>query len=267
MSINININITNLLRPLIKGEMDRKRFNTRNSLNLEKSLFLTKNKLFMADIALAKSKFNVPKLNPENDYIFINSLETPIEDSSWLSSQSNKLIEEWEEHIKSILIKYSLPASFKDWVEWEVLYGKPNFYPHYNVEALLEIIRNPLEASRICLTSSEKEFFLTLIKFVINSNQGKRKSALKKSYPLLKKAITQSKNTQRRSRVLKTALKTLNMGKKKTYYDYSIEESEKRYITHKTTSKDLATSIFKDDTGKKSALVRQQKERLLKRHI
>lgn len=259
----INLGLKDLMVILLQTQMDYKWFEVRKHLNEESALFLPKSKEFKADLAVFLKEFDVPKLNIGEDYTVIHTSEYEIEDSTWLGGHSNEFINRWETGIKKLLNKHHLPESFRDWVEFNILYGKSKYYPHYNVETILTIIIHPEEAKRIGLTTQEKEFMLYVLRSAVESTKGKRRSALRKSYVILKEVIAKSKNTKRRLRTLKTALKTLDIGKKETYYDYSVGEK----VIHKTTSADLATTIFKDETGKKDVLVRKQKERLLKRHI
>jgi hypothetical protein len=263
MNNNANWSLKDLLQILLKAKADYKWFGTRKVLNEESALFLPRSKEFTADVAVVRKEFNVPRLNPDKDYIVINNTGFEIEDSYWLSGKPTEFINRWEQRIKELIDSHHLPESFRDWVEMSILYEKPKYYPHYNFEAILEILNNPQEANRIGLTTGEKEFILFVLRGAIQSTKGKRETTLKREYSILKGIIAKSKNTRRRLRTIKTSLKTLEMGTKKTYFDEAVGSN----VTHKTTSEDLATRIFKDETGEKAPLVRKQKERLLKRHI
>lgn len=260
---NLSWSVKDLLQVFLNAKADYKWFATRKALNEENALFLPISKEFTADAAVIRKEFRVPRLNHDKDYISIRNTEIEIEDSYWLSGQSTEFINHWEKRIKELIDKHHLPEGFRDWVEFNILYGKTKNYPLYNFNVILEIIKNPQEANRIGLTTGEKEFVLSMLRFVISSTKGKRKSVLKQSYATLKEIVDKSKNTRRRIRTIRTSLKTLEMGTKKTYFDEAVGNS----VTHKTTSEDLATKIFRDETGEKAPLVRKQKERLLKRHI
>lgn len=262
----IDWDIKGVIETLLQINMDGKYFGVRKVLNEEKVLFLQKSKDFANDIAEIKKEFSVPKLNPNMDYILIEQLDYEIEDSNWLTEQGNNIIDRWENRIRQLLDKYKLPISFRDWVEYNVLYGKPKNYPHYNIEEFAEIIRDPQEAHRLGLTTSEKKLLLAGFRQSIKWAKKDEKALLRDHYLKVRNSLLNSKNSRRRSRTVNTAIKSLNMGKKSTYFDSSVGASGKN-ITHKTTSSDLATTVFGDETGKKAALVRKQKERLLKRHI
>lgn len=262
----IGWNVKGVIETLLRINMEGKYFGVRKIFNEENFLFLQKSKDFAKDVAEIRNEFSVPKLNPNKDHILIQQLDYEIEDSNWLTEQDNKIIDRWENRIRQLLDKYKLPISFRDWVEYNVLYGKQKNYPHYNIEEFAEIIRDPQEANRLGLTTSEKKLLLSAFKQLIKLAKDDEKALLSWHYSKVKGALLNSKNSRRRSRTVNTAIKSLNMGKKSTYFDSSIGARGK-YITHKTTSSDLATTVFDDETGKKAALVRKQKERLLKRHI
>jgi len=256
---NVKVVIETLLRINLEG----KYFAVRKVLNEEKFLFLQKSKDFANDITEIKNEFSVPKLNLDEDHILIEQLDYEIEDSNWLTEQGNDKIDRWENRIKQLLDKYKLPISFRDWVEYNVLYGKQKNYPHYNIEEFAAIIRNPQDAHRLGLTTREKKFMLAGFRQLIKWAKEDERAPLKDHYLKVKDSLLNSKNPRRRSRTINTAIKSLNMGTKRTYFDYNADAD----IVHKTTSSDLATTVFGDETGKKAALVRKQKERLLKRHI
>ncbi len=259
----VDWNIKSVLEALLRINLEGKYFGVRKVFNEEKVLFLQKSKDFTNDIAKIKKEFRVPKLNPDKDHILIQQIDYEIEDSNWLTEQGNDIIDRWENQIKQVLDKYMLPISFRDWVEYNVLYGKPKNYPHYNIEEFAEIIRNPHEANRLGLTTREKKFLLAGFRQLIKWAKEDEKALLKNHYLKVRSSLLNSKNPRRRSRTASTAIKSLNMGKKSSYFDSSTRTN----ITHKTTSSDLATTIFGDDTGEKAVLVRKQKERLLKRHM
>ena len=262
----VDWNIKSVLETLLRINLEGKYFGVRKVFNEEKVLFLQKSKDFANDISEIKKEFNVPKLNPDKDHILIQQLDYEIEDSNWLTEQGNDNIDRWENRIKQVLDKYKLPISFRDWVEYNVLYGKPKNYPHYNIEEFAEIIKNPQEANRLGLTTREKKFLLAGFRQLIKWAAKEERALLKESYQKVRIALLNSKNPRRRSRTMNTSIKSLNMGKKRSYFDYNAG-IEGKNILHKTTSSDLATTVFGDESGKKAALVRKQKERLLKRHI
>lgn len=248
---------------LMQALMDYKWFEVRKTLNKEHHLFLIKSKEFKNDVKTFKKEFSVPKLDPHDDYklMYVGPME--IEDSKWLRTHDRNFIDNWERKLTELMDKYQLPPSFHDWVDWNVLYGKPKYYPHYNIEGLLEVMQNPYKTNKTGLTTKEKGLLMELLGIDIKGAKGLKKKLLKQIKPHIIKTAKQNKNQRRRSRTLNTSLKTLAMGNKETYYDYSFNKD----IEHKTTSADLATSIFNDDSGKKAPLVRKQKERLLRRHI
>lgn len=259
-----------LLQTLLQVQMDGKWFNTRNSLNHEKALFLLQDVRFLSDVTAIKKNFGIPKLNPKVDHVEIRSQDFTIEDSDWLRGKSEAFIDEWERQIKVLLTKYGLPLDFIDWIEWNILYGKPKNYPHYNIEVLIEIIKDPEAANRAQLTSSEKELFIAYLGFIVKSAKGKRKNTLKKSFPTLKRSLQQSKNNRRRLRTLGTAMKALKKPKSETSLDMHKGHSGE-YVTKHYSYNRLATEILnvekEEETKKASARLRKQKERLLKRHI
>ncbi len=258
-----------LFGPILQTQMDYKWFNVRKNLNYEKALFLPISKEFNKDILSIKKEFNVPKLSPDKDYHLIMNTEIEFEDSDWLYGKPNLFINQWEERITELLHKYRLPVSFMDWVEWNILYGKPKTYPHYNIETFSEIIKNPQEANRISLTTGEKKLLLEYLRFVIKSTKGKRKSILKKSFIQLEKVINQSKNQRRRSRTLKTSMKTLKVGP----LQRNVQEETYTRNKNKLMYEDIIPNIFtieeeiKIGPKRLNARLRKQKERLLKRHI
>lgn len=251
-----------LAQPFMQALMESKWFEVRKILNEEHYLFLTKSEEFRSDVKTFRKEFNVPKLDPHEDYNLMNVGLLEIEDSKWLRTNDSGFIDRWQRKLTELMEKYQLPPSYRDWVDWNILYGKPKGHPHYNLEGLLEILQNPYKTNNVGLTTNEKKLLLELIGMDIETAKGLKKRILKQIKPHIIKTASQNKNQRRRSRTLTTALKTLKIGSKETYFDYSLGEQ----ITHKTTSTDLATSIFNDDTGKKASLVRKQKERLLRRH-
>ncbi|MBI4035723.1 hypothetical protein HY383_02150 [Candidatus Daviesbacteria bacterium] len=278
MSINnqTSLGFKDLIQILLQTQMDYKWFSVRKKLNYEKALFLPISKEFTKDILSIKEEFNVPKLSPDKDYIFIEGAGIEIEDSNWLSVKPKEFINRWEACITELLHKYKLPVSFIDWVEWNILYGKPKTYPNYNMETFLEIIRYPQEANRIGLTTGEKKLMLELLRFVIKSTKGKRRTTLKKSFVQLEEIIKQSKNRRRGIRSLKTSLIAYNKPEVETYHDTTKgshgEDVTKHYSYRKLVSDhfDIDTeddNEFEEEINKNAAKLRKQKERLLKRHI
>ncbi|MDP4031308.1 MAG: hypothetical protein Q8P60_00380 [Pseudorhodobacter sp.] len=273
---SISWSFKELFGPILKTPMDYKWFGVRKNLNYEKALFLPISKDFNKDILSIKEEFKVPKLSPDEDYRLIMNTEIEFEDSNWLSGKPTKFINKWEKYIKELINKYELPTSFIDWVEWNILYGKPKTYPHYNIETFSEIIRNPQEASRIGLTTNEKKLLLEYLRFIIKSTNGKRKSILKKSFIRLKEVIKISKNRRRGIRSLETSLIAYKKPKTETYHDTSIgkqgKDVTKSYSYRKLAIDHFDIDIeddkeFEEEVVKKAAHLRKQKERFLKRHI
>jgi hypothetical protein len=243
--------------------------NARASFNDEDAEMLHLSKEFKKDRDKIKKQFKIPRLTPQKDVLVI-----PLEkdgqtaesvESSWVNNLNNLQQDKFKKEIESLLKKYNLQPNFYDWAQGYILYGKPPFKPlFFWAYELTDYVINSLDKiEQISLTTSEKKQIMGMFKFVmIRKRPDISKKQLREMCRELKFALSKSKkNTRRRSRTFETALKTLEMGKHRTDYDYALNKD----VARKTTSTDLATKIFKDETGKKAALVRKQKQRLNER--
>ena len=266
MQINIKMNkqkppklspLGQLMQDTLRHDADTKYFGTRKELNQEQLAYLKDDVEFKKEVKDIKKNIKVPKLYPDKDvesFEYENYIDA---ESFWLRNQDKSIQDEFEKRIKSLLNSYGLPIGFYDWLQYLVLYGEPPWIPNYNLELLNDIMNNPEELQRIPLTTQEKRYVRKIAKDNLNI-KGRPTKKIQQFYKSLLLAIAQSKNTKRRFRSLKTAVKTTKLGEEVSEYD-SIENKK---ITRKITSLDLATIIFKDTTGSKSQVVRKQKQRL-----
>lgn len=249
-----------LMQDSLRHVADTKYFGTRKALSQEQLVYLKDDVEFKNEVKYIKKKLKVPKLYPDKDvesFEYENYIDA---ESFWLRTQDKSIQDEFEKRINNLLNNYGLPIGFYDWMQYLVLYGEPPWVPNYNPELLNDIMNNPEELQRTPLTTQEKRYIRKIVKENLNI-KGRPTKKVQQLYKSFLLALAQSKNTKRRFRSLKTAVKTTNLGKEITEYN-SIENVN---ITRKITSLDLATTIFNDVTGSKSQVVRKQKQRLKER--
>jgi len=249
-----------LMQDSLRHVADTKYFGTRKALNQEQLVYLKDDVEFKKEVKDIKKNLKVPKLYPDKDvesFEYENYIDA---ESFWLRTRDKSIQDEFEKRIKNLLYKYGLPIGFYDWMQYLVLYGEPPWVPNYNPELLNDIMNNPEELQRIPLTTQEKRYIRKIAKENLNI-KGRPTKKVQQFYKSFLLALAQSKNTKRRFRSLKTAVKTTKLGKE--INEYNPVENEN--ITRKITSLDLATTIFNDVTGNKSQVVRKQKQRLKER--
>lgn len=231
----------------------------------EKVLLLEKTTPFLSEIKEIRNTFSINLLDPEKDKTIVYYGGKEYDESIWFTKQPQIIQEKFENEVETLLIKYNLPLSFRDWIEKYILYGKPKTNPYINYELVHEIMKNPSELTRLPLSTGEKELVKDCVRYRLGIKK-KPSKYLRKTYQELLDALSKSRNTTRSSRTTKTSIKTLKMGAKHTYFDFALGVSGKK-VTHKTTSTDLATEIFNDETGTKAVLVRKQHQRLKERIV
>ncbi len=262
-----NADFVKLMQLLIKTPLDNRWFKVRKQFNLEKAQYLNDYKPFQKEVIGIRKELGIPKLNPDKDYKNVTYRGLDIEDSEWILSRSDDFINHYETIISNLLIKYNLPASFKDWVDWYILYDKPKHTPLYFMELINTFISNPEEAQRTPLTTQEKQFVKFMIKGYLQLNKLSKKDTPVELKQLLA-TVAKSKNRNRPTRTLKSALKTLKVG---TVYR-ELDEAEYVKRNRKRTYEDIVPTIFSEDEELKqgakrlSARLRQQKRRLLLKH-
>ncbi len=243
-------------------------FGVRSNLNEEIATYLKRDKKFNAEIRDIQTQFKIPSLNPNHDFktiqIEYEGRSVDIEVHDWLESLPPAKREMLEKTITDLIQEYKLPLNFYDWVQDYLLYGKPSYIPSYNFELINQVINHVDEIERFVLTTQEKKFILACFKGIVGNNPQIPKPKFRQAYRELKEILKRSKNIRRRFRTLDTALKTRKMGQIEHRFDFArgLGGEEEH---HKVTSTDLATRIFNDNTGKRSQVVRKQKQRLKER--
>lgn len=249
-----------LMQKVIKNEADTKYFGTRKELNRELLTYLKSDPDFKKDVKKLKDMLDIPRLNPEMDvesFEYDNYIDA---ESFWLRAQEKHVRDTFEERIRYLLSRYGLPIGFYDWLQYLVLYGQPPWDPIYNTELTNDIFNNPEELQRAPLTTQEKKYVRRTVKSAIGI-KGRPSKKVQLLYKNFLKALSESKNTKRRFRSLKTAVKTTKLGDVRSEYD----SFNNKNISKKITSSDIATNVFNDPTGRKSQVVRKQKQRLRER--
>lgn len=244
---------------ILSENADREYFGTRKALN-EELLEHIQGKDFKEKIKSIRRKLSIPRIKFEDDVIEFFWKDDVEVESRWLLAQDESVKNKVDIEVKKAL-EIGLPIGFYNWVQHYILYGKkPKWMPLYNLNIANDIINYPEELNRIPLTSQEKKYIRKSAKSRLGI-KGRPSKRHQEAYSELLQALSRSKNKKRRFRTLKTALKTQELGKTRTVYDSFSNE----YVSTKVNSKDLATIIFNDETGRKSQNVRKQKERLIKR--
>jgi hypothetical protein len=243
-------------------------FSTREKFNEESYYLLTKGLLkesFKQDIQKTRKVIKIPKLDPEVDYQRIIAIEGEMDESSWLYGKNDDFINKFESQVTFLLHKYKLSESFRDWIEMSVLYDIPKYFPHYNVEFMMET--NTQEVKRTPLTSAEKQLARKRLPDMLGFKKRPPKK-LEDEYKTFNKILDSSKNTRRPYRTIKTAHKTLRIGKKD---DLALDETAYQRNAGTITYDDLVSRVYSEDVEEKqgpkklNARLRKQKERLLKR--
>ena len=256
------------LEDIIRGYADNLYFQSRKHFNEEDVILLENNDSFKSSVKRIKKLLKIPRLDPLQDIVIIpitygedGENEGEILKSDWLNSQPLSIQNSFESEVKQLLETYKLQANFYEWFVVYLLYGKPLYTPYYHWELTDFVINNLNRIEEIPLTIKEKRYVLDSFKAFLGKNPDIPKEQKKAAYKELKGILKRSKSKRRRFRTLRTAIKALRLGEVVSEYDYATAKEQKRKII----SEDLATQIFDDDTGKKAALVRKQKQRLLQK--
>lgn len=246
---------------------DKEFFDTRKELNDEKITYLNLDKNLKNDVKAIRDKLNIPKLAPNEDIFTFEETEHSIgADSNWLFRSSPHSQNVFENEIDKLLEKYLLPKNFHDWLQFYILYNrKPPWKPLYNWDLLEQIIKDIDEPQRIPLTTKEKEFARWVFRYITKSKSGRPRKELRKAYNELLEALSKGKNSTRRARVLKQAIKTFDKGKIEKYFD----PVKGKDVVEKPTYKKLAVKINIDATDlerdRLATTLRKQNQRLKKR--
>lgn len=242
-----------------------KQFGSRPHLNRERWLSLQINKSFLADLESMRERFDVPPtLKFESDMEFgeisVGEKSVDVAESTWVKGLSSGKLMEFENAVKSILIRYKLPLNFHDFVEQWILYREvPDGEPLFNWELIFQISDDPNEVKRIPLNKMEKRFVLMHFRRMLGIEKGRIPKKFAAQYKRLRQYLSQSKNTSRRSRAVESAIATVRL-----------KDAGKEYL-------DVAGELYPDADSvnttsmeadrKIAARLRKQKSRFLKRNI
>ena len=240
------------MQDTLRDFADKEFFDTRKALNEETVTYLHLEEDLKNDVSAIRKRLKIPTLNPKEDIFTFEVSEHSIEaDSSWLSRSSPQAQDVFVIEIDQLMKKYSLPKNFYNWLQFYILYNqKPPWKPIYNWDLLEQIMKDIDVPQRIPLTTKEKKFARWAFRYITKSKPGRPKKEYQKEYGELLEALSKSKSTTRRSRVLKQAIKTLDKGKIEEYYDPVKEQN----VTEQPTYKTLAVKLSKDasDQGRVS---------------
>ena len=162
-----NYNGEDLFQILLKYTaefIENEYFGTRKKLTEEFISYVkikNANKNFKGDIKNIRDKYNIPKLNPEEDVNCFPVGDDYIDcESKWLSSQSKITKNKFKKSIEGLILGYELPKNFYEWLKGFILYNKnPPWNPFYNWELPSQIkdirespyLRKKKSTSRIVL--------------------------------------------------------------------------------------------------------------------
>lgn len=257
----------NVIQDLLQNFADSQFFDTRKALNEEKVTYLHLEKNLKKDIKAIRGKFNIPNLVPEDDVFTFEESEHSLEaDSNWLFRSSIYIQKAFTNEVEQLINEYSLPKNFYDWLQFYILYNqKPPWKPLYNWDLLQQLGDNKDEAQRIPLTTKEKKFVRWAFRYITKSKPGRPKKEYQNAYKELIKALSESKNSNRRSRTLVQSTKTFDKGQTEKYFD----PVEGKDVVEKPTYKKLAVKIdinaTEEERDRLAATLRKQNERLKKR--
>jgi len=257
------------MQDALRDFADKEFFDTRKALNEEAVTYLNIEENLKNDVREIRKRLKIPKLNPRDDIFTFDASEHSIEaDSEWLFRRSSQSQEEFLSEVEQLMKKYSLPKNFYDWLQFYILYDKePPWKPLYNWDLLEQIMKDTNESERIPLTTKEKKFVRWAFRYITKSKSGRPKKEYQKAYGELLEALSKSKNSTRRSRVLRQAIETLDKGEIEKYYD----PVEGKNVIERPTYKKLAVKIDMDASNKErdrlAATLRKQNERLKKRMV
>lgn len=241
---------------------NERRLGTRSALNEEKATYLLQDKTFKVRITNLRKELEIPRLRLADDVVEIevgNSIEA---ESKWLNSQPRDVYDRLKQEVAWLIENFNLTPNFESWLFSYILYRKTSNTPVFDWSLAHYVINNLDRIEEVTLTASERQYVLETFKLVTTANPKLTPQQVKVMGVQLKQALARSKRgTTRRSRTLKTALKTHKMGTKVSYYEPDLNTTIKRKIT----SLSLATELFDKDEEKKSHTLRKQKQRLQKR--
>ncbi len=267
-------NLAKDLQKYLKSAFDSV-FGTRKRVNDNEATLLIHSDKLNKEVNEIREEFSIPDLDSSKDILedFVidgeRGFEAHIVESRWLESQGALQKSKFKEKINFLIKENNLPQYFDEWVEGYVLYNKtPSYMPLYNLDFLLGLLlvdpQKPVNLGEYGLTTKEKKFLLRYLRLGMGEKVVGRVSDKNQAlYDGIKKKLEVSKSSRRGYRTMETALKTLDIGKKKLRY----EPTENKDVLEKTSYNSVVASIYDDDVdnGLKKQRIRKVKERLYKR--
>lgn len=250
-------------------EMKKKlaKSNDFRSIQTEQSLERIKYSLFLNDLQEVRQKLHIPKLNQKTDYYPIAyEMEIVGDDSKWLTSQSKRLQQDFQEAIKNLIQKHHLTPFFDEWIREQLLYGKTKVSTCNTFELFGDIFRDPRKAEGIPLITSEKKFLKVYARYRLNV-KGKPNKKVAKAYRYFLDNLKLGKNTERRKRVLNDTLAGLEIQSNPEQYNSTEEVDSTEKSKRKITSFEVALNQNEDiddpeELKKIAARYRKNKQRL-----
>lgn len=190
-------------------------YGPRFALNQEQALWMLADATFRERMQKLRRELGVPDLGFYEDYT--DSLIIDYDEDEtyelWGSRWFEELAEERraavERRITKLILDYRLPWHFHDWLKCLLLYNDP-MGPVPVTGQIAKILDDPDELRRIPLTAHEKSWLKSLVRGLLGIKRRPPEDVALMYHGFLRALDKAPKNTRRRMRTLKTALRTLD---------------------------------------------------------